>query len=83
MSLKNNKASHAGLPLPYIIMVGDVNAAPFKQDVQRAKLDIKDATHQMFNKNLHLHATDSDEHPHRQYIAAIEQTVAKTVESMT
>ncbi len=40
----------------------------FPQNVQRAKLDIKDATHQKFIKKLHLHATDPDEHPLRQYI---------------
>ncbi len=63
-SCENKKASHAGLPLPYNIMVGDMNAAPFKQDVQRAKLE---ATHQKLIKTLHLHATAPDEHPHRQY----------------
>jgi len=67
MSSEDNKASHAGLPLPYNIMAGDMNAALFKQDAQRAKLDIKDAKHQKFIKDLHLHTTDPDRNPHRQY----------------
>ncbi len=36
------------------------NAALFEQDVQRAQLDIKDAKHHEFVKNLHLHTTDPD-----------------------
>jgi len=67
MSSEDNKASHAGLPLPYNIMAGDMNAALFKQDVQRAKLDIKDAKHQKFIKDLHLHTPDPDRNPHSQY----------------
>ncbi len=67
MSSENDKASHAGLQLPYKIMAGDMNAALFKQDVQRTKVDIKDAEHQEVIKDLHLHTTDPDKHTHRQY----------------
>jgi len=42
----NNNASHAGLPMPYNIMAGGMSATLFKQDVHRAKIDIKDAKHQ-------------------------------------
>ena len=34
VSSENNKASHAGLPLPYKIMVGDMNAAPFTEETE-------------------------------------------------
>ena len=54
MSSEDKKASHAGLPLPYNIIAGDMNAALFKQDVQRAKPDIKDAKHQKVIGDLHL-----------------------------
>ncbi len=67
MSSEDNNPSHVGLTLPHNIMAGDMNAALFKQDVQRAKLELKDAKHQRFIKDLHLHTTDPDKHPHRQY----------------
>ena len=67
MRSENKKASLAGLPLPYNITAGDMNAALFKQDVQRAKPDTKDITHQNFIRDLHLHTTDPNKHPHRQY----------------
>ncbi len=41
MSSENDKASHAGLPLPCNIMAGDMKAALFEQNVQRAKVDHK------------------------------------------
>jgi len=41
VSSENNKASHAGLPLPCNIMAGDMKAALFEQNVQRAKVDHK------------------------------------------
>jgi len=66
-SCKDKRASHAGLPLPYNIMAGGMNAALFKQDVQRAKFDIKDTQHQNCIRDLHLHTTDPDKNPHRQY----------------
>ncbi len=46
MSSEGKKAPQAGLPLPYNIIAEDMNAAPFKQDVQRAKPDIRDIKHQ-------------------------------------
>ena len=46
---------------------GDMNAAHFKKDVQRAKSDAKDTMHQKFIRDLHLHTTDPNKHPHRQY----------------
>ena len=64
---EDKKASLAGLPLPYNIIAGDMNAALFKQDVQRAKPDAKDTIHQKFIKDLHLHTIDPDRDPHRQY----------------
>ncbi len=64
---EDKKASLAGLPMPYNIIAGDMNAALFKQDVQRAKPDAKDTMHQKFIRDLHLHTTDPDKHPHRQY----------------
>ena len=67
MRSEDKKASLAGLPLPYNIIAGDMNAALFKQDVQRAKPDAKDTTHQKFMRDLHLHTTDPNKHPHRQY----------------
>ena len=51
--------------MPYNIIAGDMNAALFKQDVQRAKPDAKDTIHQNFIRDLHLHTTDPDKHPHR------------------
>ncbi len=44
-----------------------MNAAHFKKDVQRAKSDAKDTMHQKFIRDLHLHTTDPNKHPHRQY----------------
>ncbi len=44
-----------------------MNAALFKQGVQRAKLEIQDAKHQRFLKDLHLRITGPDKHLHRQY----------------
>lgn len=44
-----------------------MNAALFKQDVQRAKPDAKDTLHQKCIRDLHLHTTDPDKHPYRQY----------------
>ena len=41
MSSEDKKASLAGLPMPYNIIAGDMNASLFKQDVQRAKPDAK------------------------------------------
>ena len=67
MRSEDKKASLAGLPMPYNIIAGDMNAALFKQDVQRAKPDAKDTIHQKFIRDLHLHTTDPDKHPHRQY----------------
>ena len=67
MSSEDKKASLAGLPLPYNNIAGDMNAALFKQDVQRAKPDIKDAKHQKFIGDLHLRTTDPNNRPHRQY----------------
>ncbi len=64
---EDKKASLAGLPMPYNIMAGDMNAALFKQDVQTAKPDAKDTIHQKFIRDLHLHTTDPDKHPHRHY----------------
>ena len=64
---EDKQASHSGLPLPYNILAGDMNAALFKQDVQRAKPDIKNAKHQKFIGDLHLRTTDPNPHPHRQY----------------
>jgi len=66
-SAEDKQASLAGLPLPYIIIAGDMNAALFKQDVQRAKLDMKDTEHQNFTRDLHLQTTDPNKHPHRQH----------------
>ena len=63
MRSEDKKASLAGLPMPYNIIAGDMNAALFKQDVQRAKNTI----HQKIIRDLHLHTTDPDKHPHRQY----------------
>jgi len=60
---EDKKASLAGLPMPYNIIAGDMNAALFKQDVQRAKNTI----HQKIIRDLHLHTTDPDKHPHRQH----------------
>ena len=51
MSSENDKASHAGLPLPYTIMAGDMNAALCNQCVQR--LDTKDAKQKECTKSLH------------------------------
>ncbi len=67
MRSEDKKASLAGLPLPYNIIAGDMNAALFKQDVQRAKPNTKDIIHQIFIRDLHLHTTDPNKHPHRQY----------------
>ncbi len=67
MSSEDKKASLAGLPLPYNIIAGDMKAALFKQDVQRAKLDMKDTKHHDFIRDLHLRTTDPHKHPHRQY----------------
>ena len=67
MSSEDKKASLAGLPLPYNIIAGDMNAALFKQDVQRTKLDMKDTKHHNFIEDLHLRTTDPNKHPHRQY----------------
>ena len=47
---EDKKASLAGLPMPYNIIAGDMNAALFKQDVQRAKPDAKDTMHQILSK---------------------------------
>ena len=66
MSSEDKEASLASLPLPNII-AGDMNAALFKQDVQRVKPDAKNTIHQNFIRDLHLHTTDPDKHPHRQY----------------
>ena len=44
-----------------------MNAALLKQDVQRAKPDAKDTLHQKCIRDLHLHTTDPDKHPYRQY----------------
>jgi len=54
MSSEDKKASLASLPLPYNIIAGDMNAALFKQDVQRAKPDLKDTKHDKFIRDLHL-----------------------------
>ena len=67
MNSEDKKASLAGLPLPYNIIAGDMNAALFKQDVHRAKLDMKDIKHHNFIKDLHLRITDPNKPPHRQY----------------
>ena len=64
---EDQKASLAGLPMPYNIIAGNMNASLFKQDVQRAKPDAKDTMHQKLIRDLHLHTTDPDKHPHRQY----------------
>ena len=64
---EDKKASLASLPMPYNIIAADMNAALFKQDVQRAKPDAKDTMHQKFIKDLQLHTTDPDKHPHRLY----------------
>ena len=82
MSSEDRKASHAGLPLPYNIIAGDINAALFTQDVQRGKPDIKDPKHQKFIRDLHLGTTEPDKHRHRQYTFR-HRTVAKIIESMT
>ena len=82
MSSENKKASLAGLPLPYNIIAGDMNAALFKQDVQRAKPDTKDAKHQKFIQNLHLQQILINTHIGNINFV-IEQTVAKTIESVT
>ena len=50
MSSEDKKASLAGLPMPYNIIAGDMNAALFKQDVQRAKPDTKDIIHQSLSQ---------------------------------
>jgi hypothetical protein len=60
------EADKAGLPQPYNVMAGDMNAALFT-DVQRTKLDGKDFRHQNFVKALCLHTTQPDRQPHRQY----------------
>ena len=86
VSSENNKASHAGLPLPYNITAGDMNAALFKQDVQRVKFDTKDAKPQGYIRNMHLHTIAPDKQPHRHHTfrhTTVARTVAKTVESMT
>ena len=67
MRSEDKKASLAGVPMPYNIIAGDMNAALFKQDVQRAKPDAKDTIHQKFIRDLHLHTKDPDKHPHRNY----------------
>ena len=78
MSCEDKRASHAGLTLPchtqvcpalpcHNIIAGDTNAALVKQDVQRAKSDIKDAKHQKCIRDLHLRTTDPSTHPHGQY----------------
>ena len=67
MKVEADKATRAGLPQPYNVMAGDMNAALFKGDVQRDKLDIKDIRHQNFVKTLCLHTTDPVKQPHRQY----------------
>ena len=67
MRSEDKKASLAGLPMPYNIIAGDMNAALFKQDVQKVKPDAKNTIHQNFIRDLHLHTTDPDKHPHRQY----------------
>ncbi len=46
MRSENDKASHAGLPLPYSIMAGDMNAALCNQDVQINKLDMTKTVYQ-------------------------------------
>ena len=66
MRSERQEASHAGLPQPYNIIAGDMNAALFKEDVQRTKLNIKDK-HQKFIKDIRLHTTDPEKHPHRQH----------------
>ena len=67
MRVKADKAARAGLPQPYTVMARDMNAALFKGDVQRAKLDMKDIRHQNFVKASCLYTTDSDKYAHRQY----------------
>lgn len=67
MRSEREEASHAGLPQPYNITAGDMNAALFKEVVQRTKLDTKNTKHQKFIKDLRLHTTDFEKHPHRHY----------------
>ena len=83
MSSKDTKASLAGLPLPYNIMAGDMNAALFKQDVQRAKLDVKD-TNTITSSEICIYEQQTLTNTHvGNTLLVIEQTAAKTVESMT
>ena len=60
-----------------------MNAALFKEDVQRAKHNIKDTKHQKFIKDIHLHTTDPKKTLIGNTLSVIEQTVAKTAESLT
>ena len=62
MRSEREEASHAGLSQPYNIMAGDMNAAVFKEDVQRTKPNIKDTKHQKFIKDMRLHTTDPEKH---------------------
>jgi len=48
VKLEADKAARAGLPQPYDVMAGDMNAALFTGDVQRTQLDMKDIRHQNF-----------------------------------
>ncbi len=67
MTAEDKKALLAGPQLPYTIIAGDMNAALYQQDVQRAKFDIQDASYQEFIRDLHLHTTDPDKYPNREY----------------
>ncbi len=67
MTAEDKKALHAGPQLPYTIIAGDMNAALYQQDVQRAKFDIQDTSYQEFIRDLHLHTTDPDKYPNREY----------------
>jgi len=73
---EDKMASLAGLPMPYNIIAGDMNAALFKQDVQRAKNTIHQKLSeiciytQQILTSTHIGST----------VSAIQQTVAKTVE---
>ena len=80
MSSENGKTPHAGLPLPHNIMAGDMNATVFKQDVQRAKLDMSNVKHQEFIKDLLLRTTYPTNTHIGSTLCARQQTAAKTVE---
>ena len=57
--MEADTAARAGLPQPYHIVAGDMNAALFTGDVQRTELVRKGIRHHQIVKALHLHKTET------------------------